>query len=131
MMIIRLLQNLPDLRQRETQLPSLPGKPQPPQILGIVVLIVVVRIADRTQQTFPGVEPDGIRVNPGGGGDFFDFHKQRPAFRKQGFESMNHASGVLVRGSASKNVRSYGWRRQAYKDVLAAVFGSTSPHQHG
>src|SRR5690606_20369125 len=30
MMIIRLLQNLPDLRQRKTQLPSLPGKPQPP-----------------------------------------------------------------------------------------------------
>ena len=73
-MVIRLLQNLPDLRQRKTQLPSLPGKPQPPQILGIIKLVVVIRIPHRAQQTFPGIEPDGIRVNPGGGGDFFDFH---------------------------------------------------------
>ncbi len=29
-------------------------------------------------------------------------------------------------GGASENVRSHGWRRQAYREVLAAVFGSAT-----
>jgi hypothetical protein len=74
-MIVRLIQNLSNLRQGKSQLPCFPGKSKPPEILGIKLLVVILRVTGRFQQVLAGVEPNRIRVNAGGFCNLFYFHR--------------------------------------------------------
>ena len=78
MMIVRLIQNLSYLRQRESQLPGLTGKPKPSKILGIELLVVVVRVTGRFEQVLAGVKPDRIRVYASSFCKLFYLHRLVP-----------------------------------------------------
>jgi hypothetical protein len=101
MMVVRLIQNLPNFRQRKSQLPGLPGKSKPPKILGIVLLVVVVRVTGWFEQFFTGVETNRIRINTSGLCNLFDFHlPQLPNRRLSG--NIAKVGGEFVRGGLPK-----------------------------